>query len=138
MVSNHCGSFKSSALKNVSKVIILAAGTGITPMLKLIQSIFYQCIKEKTLRKVLLLFFNKTEEDIIWGSDLDVVMAKSRVEEFFSIDVHHILSQDEDWSGHKGRVSHELLARLVHPKQESERRLACICGPIPFTKDSYK
>ena len=49
----------------------------------------------------------------------------------------HILSQEPDWSGQKGRVNHEILENLL-PKTENIKKLACICGPIPFTRDCVR
>jgi NAD(P)H-flavin reductase len=94
--------------------------------------------KDHKWRHILLLFFNKTDGDLIWGMSLDEIMAASKETEFFSIDVHHILSQDPDWKGYKGRINEELLKALVPPVEVGAKRLVGICGPILFTRESQR
>lgn len=50
--------------------------------------------------------------------------------------VHHILSQDEKWTGLKGRISREILEQVIPEKPK--RRLVAICGPNPFTAEAKK
>lgn len=64
-VSHHTGSFSTSQLEGYSEVLLLAAGTGITPMTKLLTF----CVSKE--KKTHIIFFNKTERDIIWREDLE-------------------------------------------------------------------
>uniref|UniRef100_A0A8C4QGL1 Cytochrome b5 reductase 4 n=1 Tax=Eptatretus burgeri TaxID=7764 RepID=A0A8C4QGL1_EPTBU len=140
-VGGFAGSFHTSSLTNVTKLLLVAAGTGITPMVALLSSIR----ASSSLQKLCLLFFNKKKCDIIWKEELDeLISADSRVH------IHHILSQEEgEWSGRRGKVNKQLLSEFL-PRPEVEhiptgaeraspaRRLACVCGPDMFTECSVK
>uniref|UniRef100_UPI00358F3C3C cytochrome b5 reductase 4 n=1 Tax=Myxine glutinosa TaxID=7769 RepID=UPI00358F3C3C len=138
-VGGFAGPFRTSSLTNVTKLLLVAAGTGITPMGALLSSIR----ASSSLQKLCLLFFNKKKCDIIWKEELDeLVTADNRV------DVHHILSQEEgEWSGRRGKVNKQLLGEFLprlevdHIPDGAERmppacRLACVCGPDMFTECS--
>ncbi|XP_071541363.1 cytochrome b5 reductase 4 [Panulirus ornatus] len=84
-----------------------------------------------SFRKVHLILFNKTEEDIPWKEELD-----NLVDNHSSLlKVTHILSQANDsWSGLKGHIRQDLLEKLL-PQRSKERIIyLCICGPLAFTK----
>jgi cytochrome-b5 reductase len=93
-------------------------------------------------KSVILLFFNKTQKDIIWRDQLDRLTndnSQQKNREDFSIQIHHILSQEPDWSGPKGKISHEMLKELLPESDtQSSRRLACICGPTQFTESAQR
>ena len=61
-VSDHMGEFSLSQLSEVGRVVLLAAGTGVTPILSLLP----------VLPPVPtdLLYFNKTRQDIIWEKEI--------------------------------------------------------------------
>ncbi|KAK4308467.1 hypothetical protein Pmani_019835 [Petrolisthes manimaculis] len=106
-------------------LVLLAAGTGITPMIRLTLA----ALDNK--RKVLFILFNKTEEDIPWRKELSTLMEQHSS----LLTVIHVLSQPaEGWSGETGRVREELLEKYV-PRPSSQQPLyLCVCGPTPFTK----
>ena len=131
--SHPMGTFNQDLLKKPTFITLLSAGTGFTPMCKVIQWIFHLSQKDKIKRHVLLLNFNKTEQDIIWHENLTRIPSN----DYFEFKLENVLSQDENWTGHKGRVSHDLLEILL-PKTDNAMKLACICGPIPFTKNCDK
>jgi cytochrome-b5 reductase len=62
-ISNFAGSFDNELLFKSTELICIAAGTGITPMI----NILYDTLKMNQINKILLLFFNKTTNDIIWN-----------------------------------------------------------------------
>lgn len=145
-VSNHSGQFRLSWLADINNLVLIAGGTGFTPMAKLIQNMAHLCTLDhekgrQIERIVTLLFFNKTDKDMIWGLSLDEAVAKAKTMANFKFHVHHILSQDPDWSGHKGRIRPDLLHKLVpsHPPSLTLlKKYACICGPIPFTREAKR
>lgn len=61
-ISNFAGSFDNELLFKSNEIIFIAAGTGITPMI----NILYDALKINQINKIILLFFNKTEKDILW------------------------------------------------------------------------
>ncbi len=126
-VSNHTGSFSLSAdmLSDRTHFALLAAGTGFTPMVKLIKRL----IRNKTT-KIRLVFFNKTEEDIIWREELEELQFKCGG----SFKVDHVLSNQGSWSGLKGRISEEILGPLlISDAARCDRKFAAVCGPNRFT-----
>ena len=132
-ISNHLGNFNLNIINEMENIYLLAAGTGITPMCKLIQSIHQLSKIEKKPRCVLLLNFNKTREDIIWKNHLHNLEENKE----FTFKVIHILSQDENWDGDKGRIRKELLEKYIMKKNDP-KKLACICGPILFNQEAYR
>ncbi|XP_062322502.1 cytochrome b5 reductase 4 [Osmerus eperlanus] len=125
-VSNPDGPFSLRPLRDVTHLYLIAAGTGFTPMARLIRLALEDLAN---LRKTKLMFFNRQERDILWRSELDDLAAK---EERFQVD--YVLSQPCDrWMGMKGRVDATMLADfLVRP--EGSSCYVCVCGPSPFTE----
>ncbi|CAN9514186.1 unnamed protein product [Ophioblennius macclurei] len=125
-VSGPEGTFSLRPLRDVTDLYLLAAGTGLTPMTRLI-SLFLQ--DSQTVRKTKLLFFNRQEDDILWRCQLDQLAADHE-----SFQVEHVLSEpSESWSGRKGRVDESMLRDfLVRP--DGARSFVCVCGPDAFTQ----
>uniref|UniRef100_A0A1B6DYH6 Uncharacterized protein n=1 Tax=Clastoptera arizonana TaxID=38151 RepID=A0A1B6DYH6_9HEMI len=121
------GSFNPTVLSSKTNLILLAAGTGITPMI----SIIIWALNSTKL-KVNLLFFNKTEKDIIWHEQMDRLMSDN-----FRFNVEHILSDaGPEWIGKKGRINLTLLQSLLPEscKDIPNTHFVLICGPILFTQ----
>uniref|UniRef100_A0A6I8N692 Cytochrome b5 reductase 4 n=2 Tax=Ornithorhynchus anatinus TaxID=9258 RepID=A0A6I8N692_ORNAN len=126
-VSSPEGNFKKSQLQAIEDLFLLAAGTGFTPMVKLLN---YALTNITSLRKVKLLFFNKTEGDILWRSQLEQLAFNDQ-----RFEVEFILSEPHcGWSGQQGRISSTLLSDCVKRSQDGSNVLICICGPAPFTE----
>uniref|UniRef100_A0A131XHK8 Cytochrome b5 reductase 4 n=1 Tax=Hyalomma excavatum TaxID=257692 RepID=A0A131XHK8_9ACAR len=125
------GDFELSSLQTCQNLILLAAGTGFTPMVRLLHwGIFIS--RQINMN---LMTFNKTVRDIIWKDELD-----SLQEQHNRLHVEHILSEpDDSWEGARGRVRRELLEPLLPADiRQSDSLLVCICGPLPFTKAALK
>ncbi|XP_070407899.1 cytochrome b5 reductase 4 isoform X2 [Nothobranchius furzeri] len=71
-VSGPEGVFSLRCFRDVTNLYLLAAGTGFTPMARLISLV----LQENTIRLTKLLFFNRREEDILWRSQLSELAAK--------------------------------------------------------------
>ncbi|KFM62180.1 Cytochrome b5 reductase 4, partial [Stegodyphus mimosarum] len=131
MISNYFGNFPEVLLKNSESVVMLAAGTGITPMIKIIHWVSIMQDKKRTL---LLLFFNKTEQDILWKKELETF---SSTQENFQI--MHILSDaTENWKGLSGKISKNMLEKLLPMKHPNNSLCILICGPLPFTETALR
>lgn len=74
-VSGPEGNFKVSKLQEVEDLFLLAAGTGFTPMVTVLN---YALSHMSSLRKVKLMFFNKTEDDIIWRCQLEKLALREK------------------------------------------------------------
>uniref|UniRef100_A0A8C6KK41 Cytochrome b5 reductase 4 n=1 Tax=Nothobranchius furzeri TaxID=105023 RepID=A0A8C6KK41_NOTFU len=124
-VSGPEGVFSLRCFRDVTNLYLLAAGTGFTPMARLISLV----LQENTIRLTKLLFFNRREEDILWRSQLSELAAKDE-----RFQVEHILSEPSDsWTNRTGRVDEAMLKELLVRPSES-RCYVCVCGPSAFTE----
>lgn len=119
-------------------IVMIAGGTGITPMIQIINEIngnnknFYNksyddknnsIILDET--KVKLLFANHEESDIIMKSKIDLFLKENP-----NIEVKYILSSPSSpltWNGYIGRINHEILRNELPPP--SSDLLIYVCGP---------
>ncbi|XP_032131249.1 cytochrome b5 reductase 4 isoform X1 [Sapajus apella] len=125
------GTFKISEFQELEDLFLLAAGTGFTPMVKILN---YALTDIPTLRKVKLMFFNKTEDDIIWRSQLEKLAFKDK-----RLDVEFVLSAPtSEWNGKQGHISPALLSEFLKRNLDKSRVLVCICGPVPFTEQGIR
>ncbi|XP_073961528.1 cytochrome b5 reductase 4 isoform X2 [Choristoneura fumiferana] len=130
-VSGPYGNFELHKLKGVKEIYFIAAGTGITPMLGLLK--FMLPRSNPRCERIHLLFFNKTEDDILFRENFEKI-----AKEDDRLSVTHVLSDaSASWSGHKGRVSAELLTRVIGKDSlkcgDQCTHYACVCGPTEFT-----
>ncbi|XP_017050996.1 cytochrome b5 reductase 4 [Drosophila ficusphila] len=116
------GNFQLSELTAHRNILLLAAGSGLTPILSLIQPI----LKRSTNRieSLKLFYFNKTTEDIWLKEKLEEIHLK---DERFSCT--NFLSQAES---NPQRISLELLTPMFQKKQPDCCTYIAICGPSGF------
>nr|KAF6504536.1 cytochrome b5 reductase 4 [Rousettus aegyptiacus] len=115
----------------IEDLFLLAAGTGFTPMIKILN---YALTNIPTLRKVKLMFFNKTEDDIIWRSQLEKLAFKDK-----RFDIEFVLSAPtSEWNGKQGHISPALLSEFLKRSLDKSKVLICICGPMPFTEQGIR
>lgn len=127
-VSSCEGNFSISRLQECSSLVMFAAGTGFTPMVRLMYEAFYN--DENKTRTVKLMFFNKTKSDILWNDQLNALAST-----FERFSVINVLSEPDDcWKGLKGRVTKAMVEDCVSLIQDKDRMLICVCGPTPFTE----
>ncbi|XP_023567794.1 cytochrome b5 reductase 4 isoform X2 [Octodon degus] len=130
-VSGPEGNFKISKLQELEDLILVAAGTGFTPMVKILN---YALSNIPSLRKLKLMFFNKTEDDIIWRCQLEKLALEDK-----RFDVEYILSAPtSEWNGKQGQISPALLSEFLKRSLKNSRVLLCICGPTPFTEQGTR
>lgn len=114
----------TAATVTASDVALLGAGTGITPMIR----VMLAALNNKN--KVHLILFNKTEADIPWKEELDNLAE----DQSSLLKVTHVLSQPSDsWTGLTGRIRKDLLETLLEISSK-EKAYFCLCGPTVFTK----
>lgn len=110
------GVFTAARMRK-GKALFVAGGIGITPL---------RAIAEKLCAggtDAVLVFSNRARKDIVFEAEL-AELEKSGV--FRAV---HVLTEDKDWAGEKGRVDAELLKRLVPDLGERD---AFLCGPPPM------
>jgi len=103
------------------RVVLIAGGSGITPMLSILRYIDDCCLKTP----VTLIYCVRTRFDIFFETELERL--KARLENFHAV---QLLSRpDEDWRGLSGRISREFVA--THVEQLGSTTFF-VCGPDPF------
>ena len=102
-------------------VVLIAAGSGITPMISILRYIDDRCLPTH----VTLLYFVRARKDIIFEKELDRL--RGCVPTF---DCHVCLSQpDEQWTGDRGRVTEEYILERV---ADLDSATFFLCGPQGF------
>jgi len=117
---------KSTEAKEVSvtKVSMIAGGTGITPMLQLITAIFRD---PQDLTEIALLFANQSEEDILLRNELERIQSQfpQRFKVWYTVD-----RPKEGWAYSSGFVDDQMIKDHLHgPGNDS---LVVMCGPPPM------
>jgi ferredoxin-NADP reductase len=106
-------------------VVLLAAGSGITPMMAMLRYIDDLCLETTAT----LLYCVRTSKDIIFESELEQL--RSRLKNF---QYHVLLSQPHaEWSGPRGHVGREFIQNAVKDMASPDFFL---CGPPPFMEAS--
>lgn len=127
VVTDPEGTFDSSRLSSANNVVLIAAGTGFTPMAKVIRDLV--CSNEhRKNRSTKLLFANKTEEDVLWRSELEQLTKSTQNFEMVTV----LSNPGNTWRGCRGRIDSRVLKEHLPPVTE-DKTLICICGPCPFT-----
>ncbi|CAD8200919.1 unnamed protein product [Paramecium pentaurelia] len=107
-------------------VLLICGGSGITPAYQLIKTI---CDNPNDNTKMVLLYANKTEQDIWLLKELNELQTKHKDQ----FTVHFTLDKsDENWKGLKGFVTLEMITSIF-PKL-TETTLGVLCGPKPMNK----
>jgi ferredoxin-NADP reductase/mono/diheme cytochrome c family protein len=103
------------------KIVLLAAGSGITPIMAMLRYIDDLCLDTQAT----LLYCVRTRQDIIFHHELDEL--ETRLKKFRC---QVLLSQpDPEWPGARGHINHEFICNAV---PEVEGQVFFLCGPPPF------
>lgn len=103
------------------KIGMVAGGTGLTPMLQVIQEIMSNP-DDKT--KVSFIFANREERDILLKDELDK-LAKANPDR---LKIHYTLDHpSKNWKGEKGYLTKEMIQKYLPSKDE--RAIILVCGP---------
>lgn len=109
--------------RNAPSYVFIAGGVGITPVMSILRTM----ADRRDTRPVVLIYGNKTWEEVTFREDLEEL--KQRL----AMRVVHVLdSPHEGWEGERGRVTAGLIARYL-----PENRMECayfICGPEPMQR----
>jgi len=97
--------------------VFIAGGIGITPFMSMLRY-----MNDRKMRhKVLLLWANRTEEDILFKEELAAMGQENP-----SLKIVHVLSRQDSWQGEKGHVDRERLQKVVRNYGAAK---FFICGP---------
>lgn len=122
-VSGPCGRFSYVLHPQDRKLVFIAGGIGITPILSMLRHLTERPAGEEAW----LFYANRTQEDIAFREELDAIAADPASP--LKGTVHILSSPGEGWTGEKGRLSGEVLERHLGSLQG---RSYYICGPPPM------
>lgn len=103
-----------------NKLLFIAGGVGITPIRSLIE------VAEKKGSEVTLIYANRNSLDIVFKQELDGLAQD------YHFEMYHVLSDDPQWQGLKGKITLEMIKQLV---DDAPQRDIYVCGP-PLMMDS--
>ncbi|KAN0084049.1 hypothetical protein V8E55_007553 [Tylopilus felleus] len=119
--------------RKVKEVGMICGGSGITPILQVLRSIFLDASDTET--KVWVISANKTEQDILCREELDALYAQHGPHR---LKLHYVLSSapPPGWTGSVGRINNDLLkAEMPCPSEEG---IVLVCGPEPMINHAVK
>jgi ferredoxin-NADP reductase len=106
-------------------IVLLAAGSGITPMMAMLRYMDDLCLETS----VTLLYCVRTSNDIIFHHELQELQARLK-----NFQYRVLLSQPHpEWSGRRGHVSREFIEDTVKDLASPD---FFVCGPPPFMEAS--
>jgi len=114
----------------VKKIGMIAGGTGITPMLQIIEAILFDDADDT---QISLIFANQTEDDILLRRRLEEIAEEepARFRLHFTLDY-----PPSNWQQSEGFVTKEMIqAHLAAPGDDC---LILMCGPPPMIKYACK
>ncbi len=124
-------SFKGPILKykweanKHNEIVLLGAGTGITPLYQLIHAITSNAADNT---KVTLIYGNTTPDDIILKKEIDNIAANFPQQ----FKVHYFVDKaNSEWKGNTGFVTKKFLSDSI-PPATAENVKAFVCGPPGF------
>ena len=110
------GVFTAARLSS-GKALLVAGGIGITPLRAILERL------SASGTDSVLVFSNRSRKDMVFAGEL------AELEKKGGLRTVHVLSEDKDWAGEKGRVDAAMLRRLVPDLAERD---AFLCGPPPM------
>jgi ferredoxin-NADP reductase len=106
---------------NDKKIVLLAAGSGITPMIAMLRYLDDLCIDTQAT----LLYCVRTRSDIMFRREFDELQGRLK-----NFRYHVLLSQpDAEWLGARGHINGDFIRKTV---PEMDGRVFFLCGPAPF------
>ena len=123
------GRFSSVFYQGIKDFVYIAGGIGITPFMSNLR--YMHAIQAE--RRILLLFVNKTEADIVFREELAYMEANPQPE----LKVVHILSRaSEAWQGERGHLDREAIMRLAGDRLSTA--MFFLCCPPPMTRSLWR
>jgi ferredoxin-NADP reductase len=107
------------------KIVLVAAGSGITPMISILRFIDDRCLDTD----VTLLYTARTQRDIIFETEIERL--KQSLANFRCFTV--LTRPEAGWKGLTGHIRRDVLSDIVKDQKEAAFFL---CGPEPFMNDT--
>ncbi len=108
--------------KRAEGLTLIAGGVGIAP----IMSILRELREQGDRRPIRLIYGNRTEEQILYRSELD------QMTHDMAFEMHHVLSEPTSaWTGETGILDAPMLMKLLDDVPPTDH-LYVVCGPAPM------
>lgn len=106
--------------ENERNLVLIAGGSGITPMMSLAKS----ALNVESNTKVTLLYANRNDESIIFKSQLDKLKS-----EFSNLTITHVLENNTQGTAqHEGYITQSIIQQVVDSVNDAKAEFF-ICGP---------
>ncbi|EGC38284.1 hypothetical protein DICPUDRAFT_76093 [Dictyostelium purpureum] len=122
-------------------LLMVAGGTGITPMIQILYETFYGKNKPNEKLKFILIYSSNSQDEIIYKKELDQMKEEFNDRLF----IHYIITQPKSDSGFdektmkKGRINQDLILTCLEPiiikiipKMITDAMDVLVCGPVQF------
>lgn len=106
-----------------NEIVLLGAGSGITPLIGVMRYVAAKNLPTK----VLLVYSNKTPDDIVYKKDLEELAKNSNIKVVNTITR---AKEEHKWEGETGRISEDLIKKSV---SDITKPLYYICGSPEFS-----
>lgn len=107
------------------KIGALTGGIGITPL----RSICRYCVDAKLPTSIVMLYSNKTEDEIVFKDELEEMQKADP-----NMVIKNVLTRQPDWKGLKGHVNADMIKEQMPDYKD---RVFYICGP-PSLNEAMK
>lgn len=119
--------------RDAAQFVLIAGGTGITPMLQILHAIFEHPTTSKHNSKLRckLLYANQTPEDILVREELELLARKypDRFQVWYTVDR---ANDSENWKFSTGFINRDMIEK--HAYFSSGKTQYFLCGPPPMIK----
>ena len=105
-------------------VLLIAGGSGVVPF----RAMLRHHVASRSDAAVRLLYSARSLDEVLYRKELESLMPDQGI----AVRTALTRSWPEDWEGHRGRISSELLREVAWPPDE--RPLIYICGPTGFVE----
>ena len=121
-------------MRRKKKFAMLAAGTGINPLLSIAQASILSCDGVE----IVIIYSNKTKNDILCKPELDALCIRSKY-----IKIHYTLTRHSplvhgNRAGLVGRISTYMMEQCEFPTKPDKYLTVLVCGPHSFETDMLK
>jgi len=118
---------KPTRTMNCKQLGMIAGGTGITPMLQIIQAVLKD---DEDTTSMSLLYANQTQDDILVREQLEALQQQhpQRLKLWYTLD-----RPQDGWAYSKGFVDEEMINNHL-PSTDNADSIVLMCGPPPMIK----
>ncbi|MFT6845377.1 MAG: ring-1,2-phenylacetyl-CoA epoxidase subunit PaaE [Flavobacteriales bacterium] len=118
------GMFHLNEEHTKNHLLLISAGSGITPMLSIIKNE----LEQSPNRTITLIYGNRSEQEIIYKNKLQRL---SDANENFNL--IHVLEASSDLTEYTGMPTRDMLTHIIDEHNiDLKQSIACICGPLPM------